>query len=224
MSNSNNEDAARLIGERRFRDALGLLRAHLDADSNGETHALAGAAHYGLQEYAEAAENYERALKLDPNRRTTWQEMLMQSRANAVAEVNVHVPDITYFDSDALLARPVVRDGFLPATQMDSPRRGLFGWMRYIVGNIGGAIISLAMIGVTQVLGGLTGYRDEVWTNWYRRPYFVGILTLAYMREQLNRNNLKSTYPSGSLDRLSAGGTVSTFGGQTLSYRRWKLE
>ena len=58
MSNLN-EDAARLIGERRFRDALGLLRAHLDADSNGETHALVGAAHYGLQEYVEAAENYE---------------------------------------------------------------------------------------------------------------------------------------------------------------------
>ena len=198
MSNLN-EDAARLIGERRFRDALGLLRAHLDADSNGETHALAGAAHYGLQEYAEAAENYERALKLDPNRRTTWQEMLMQSRANAVAEVNVHVPDITYFDSDALLARPVVRDGFLPATPMDSPGRGFSGWMRYIVGNAGGAIVSLVMSGVTRVLGRLAGYRDEVWTNWHRRPYFIGILTLAYMREQLNRNNLKSTYPPGAL-------------------------
>ena len=213
MSNSNNEDAARLIGECRFRDALGLLRAHLDADSNGETHALAGAAHYGLQEYAEAAENYELALKLDPNRRI-WQEMLMQSRANAVAEVNVHVPDITYFDSGALLARPVVRDGFLPATQMDSPRRGLFGWMRYIVGNIGGAIISLAMIGVTQVLGGLTGYRDEVWTNWYRRPYFVGILTLAYMREQLNRNNLKSTYPPGALIGFQPEGQSPPSGGR----------
>ena len=198
MSNLN-EDAAQLIGERRFRDALGLLRAHLDADSNGETHALVGAAHYGLQEYVEAAENYERALKLDPNRRTTWQEMLMQSRANAVAEVNVHVPDIAYFNSDALLARPVVRDDVLPATLIDSPGRGFFGWMRYIVGNAGGAIVSLAMSGATQVLGRLAGYRDEVWTNWYRRPYFIGILTLAYMREQLNRNNLKSAYPPGAL-------------------------
>ncbi len=198
MSNSN-EDAMRLIGERRFRDALGLLRAHLDADSNGETHALAGAAHYGLQEYAEAAENYERALQLDPNRRTTWQDMLMQSRANAVAEVNVHVPDISYFDRDTLLARPVVQDGSLPATPMDPPGRGLFGWVRCIVGNAGGAIVSLAMSGVTQALGRLAGYRDEVWTNWYHRPYFIGILTLAYMREQLNRNNLKSTYPPGAL-------------------------
>ena len=197
MSNSN-EDAMRLIGERRFRDALGLLNAQLDVDSDGETHALAGAAHYGLQEYAEAADNYERALKLEPNKRT-WQEMLMQSRANAVAEVSVHVPDITYFDRDALLARPVVRDGSLPATPMDPPGRGLFGWMRYIVGNAGGAIVSLAMSGVTQALGRLAGYRDEVWTNWYRRPYFIGILTLAYMREQLNRNNLKSTYPPGAL-------------------------
>ena len=197
MSNSN-EDAARLIEERRFHDALGLLSAHLDADSDGETHALAGAAHYGLQEYGEAARNYQRAVKLDPNRRT-WQDMLTQSRANAVAEVNVHVPDISYFDRDALLARPVVKDGSIPPTPMAPPRRNLFQRVLLVVGNAGGAVVSLAMGAVTSLLGGLAGYRDEVWTNWYRRPYFIGILTLAYMRDRLNKNNLKSAYPPAAL-------------------------
>ena len=197
MSNPN-EDAVRLIEERRFRDALGLLSAQLDADSDGETHALAGAAHYGLQEYGDAAENYERAVKLDPSRRT-WHDMLTQSRANAVAEVNVHVPDISYFDRDALLARPVVKDGSLPSTPMAAPRRNFFRWILLAVGNAGGAVVSLAMGAATGLLGRLIGYRDEVWTNWYHRKYFIGILTLAYMRDRLNKNNLKSTYPPGSL-------------------------
>ena len=197
MSNSN-DDVARLIGERRFRDALGLLSARLDADPNGESHALAGAAHYGLQEYSEAAESYERALQLDPSRRT-WRDMLMQSHANVFAEVNVHVPDISYFDRDALLARPVVRDGSLPSTPMAAPRRNFLGRALLAVGNVAGAVVSLTMNVVTSVLGRLAGYRDEVWTNWYRRPYFIGILTLAHMRDRLNKNNLKSTYPPGSL-------------------------
>ncbi len=197
MSNSN-EDAARLIEKRRFRDALELLSAQIDADADGETHALAGAAHYGLQQYDEAADSYRQALKLDPNRRT-WQDMLTQARVNAAAEVNVHVPDISYFDRDALLARPVVEDGSIPSTPMAAPRRNFFQWVLLAVGNAGGAFVSLVMSVLTSVLGGLTGYRDEVWTNWYRRPYFIGILTLAYMRDQLNKNNLKSTYPPGAL-------------------------
>ena len=204
MSNSN-EDAARLIGERRFHDALVLLSPHLDADPDGETHALAGAAHYGLQEYDEAAENYQRALQLEPGR-STWRDMLMQSRANAVAQVNVHVPDISYFDRDSLLARPVVRDGSLPSTPMAAPGRYFLQRVLLAIGNVAGAVLSLTMNVVTSVLGRLLGYRDEVWTNWYRRPYFIGILTLAHMRDRLNRNNLRSTYPPGSLSGFQPAG------------------
>ena len=121
MSDSN-QDAERLVEERRFQDALELLSAHLEADSDGETHALAGAAHYGLEEYGEAAASFEWALRLGPSRQT-WRDMLMQSRANALAEVNVSVPDIAFFDRDALLAEPVVKEGSLPPTPMASPGR-----------------------------------------------------------------------------------------------------
>ncbi len=55
------------------------------------------------------------------------------------------------------------------------------------------------MDGLTHLWGGLAGYRDRVWTNWYRRRITLGILTLAYMRDKLNKNNLKDTYPKGSL-------------------------
>ena len=188
----------RLIEERRYREAIDLLKAELPGDADGAAHALTAVAHFGLEEYGEAAANYALALERDPLNQA-WQEMLAKARTNAVAEVNVHVPEISFFDRQRLLARPVVRDGSLPADPMDTPSVGTFRRTRILVGNLGGAIVSLAMTGITQALGRLAGYRDEVWTNWYRRPYIIGILTLAYMRERLNRNNLRSTYPSSSL-------------------------
>ena len=191
-------DARQLVEKRRYREAIDLLSARLSEDPDGETHALLAVAHYGLEEYAEAAANYEVALGRNPHN-GSWRDMLMQSRANAVAEVNVHVPAVSYFDREMLLAAPVVREGSLPATSNDTPGTGMFRWLWALIGNVAGAIVSLVMSGITQALGGLAGYRDAVWTNWYRRPFVIGILTLAYMRERLNRNNLRSTYPPGSL-------------------------
>lgn len=191
-------EAARLIEERRYQEAITALNAAATEDPDGSTHAMIAIAHYNLQEYSQAAASYELALERDPLNRS-WQDMLAQSRANAVAEVHVHVPDISFFDRDGLLAKPLVRDGSLHATPLDAPKIGVFGHLRRLAGNVVGAIISAAMTCITQALGTLAGYRDEVWTNWYRRRFTIGILTLAYMRERLNKDNLKSTYPSGSL-------------------------
>jgi hypothetical protein len=55
------------------------------------------------------------------------------------------------------------------------PAPGLFKRLRLALGNILGAIVSLAMNSLTQILGKLAGYRDEVWTNWYRRPFIFGM-------------------------------------------------
>ena len=191
-------EAVRLLEEHRYQEAIAALSAAIADDSDGSTHAMIAVAHYNLEEYSEAAANYELALERDPLNRS-WQDMLAQSRANTVAEVNVHVPDISFFDRERLLSNPSVEEDSLPSTPMDAPKVGVFGYLRRLTGNVGGAIVSAAMSGITQALGILAGYRDDVWTNWYRRPYIIGILTLAYMREQLNKNNLKSTYPSGSL-------------------------
>ena len=54
-------DAAQLIEERRFREAIASLNTRLAEDSGGRLHALVAAAHYGLEEYGDAAEHYERA-------------------------------------------------------------------------------------------------------------------------------------------------------------------
>ena len=191
-------EAAQLIEQRRYAEALASLRTQLSEDSDGELHAMAAVAHYNLGEYDEAAASYERALAHDPTNRL-WQDMLAQSRANAVGEVNVYVPSISFFDRETLLAKPVVPAGALSTAPIAVPGSGVFRKLRVLIGNVTGAAASLAMSVVTQVLGSLAGYRDEVWTNWYRRPYLVGILTLAYMREQLNKHNLRSTYPPDAL-------------------------
>ena len=198
LGSGQHPEAERLIEARRYWEAIDLLSPQLPEDSEGRLHALVAVAHYGLEEYEESAANYELALERAPAN-GAWQEMLMQSRANAVAEVNVRVPDLSFFDRDSLLGRPDVRNGSLPTTPMDAPTPGLSPRLRLLIGNAGGAVASSIVSGLTQALGRLAGYRDEVWTNWYRRPYFIGILTLAYMRERLNRDNLKSTYPPGSL-------------------------
>jgi hypothetical protein len=83
-----------------------------------------------------------------------------------------------------------------------------------VAGNIAGFIAGVIMGGVTKLWGSLAGYRARVWTNWYRRPLFLGILTLAYMREKLNRNNLVSTYPKGVLEGFQQEGQTPPDGVQ----------
>ena len=190
--------AVRLIEARNHAEALEVLSGLGADDSDGELSALAGAARYHLEQYGEAALEYERALARSPGNQL-WQEMLAQCRANATAEVNVYVPDIRFFEREALLAEPVVRSGAMPSTPMDAPRTGMLRRLRILIGNLTGSVASVFMGTLSRVVGRVAGYRDDIWTNWYRRPFVLGILTLAYMREKLNRNNLKTTYPADSL-------------------------
>ena len=71
--------------------------------------------------------------------------------------------------------------------------------MQRLLGNILGTIVTLVMTILTHLWGVIIGYRDRVWTNWYRRRTRRAILTLAYMRDKLNKDNLKNTYPKGAL-------------------------
>lgn len=191
-------EAIHLLEQQQYKEAIEALTQVVEEDTSGTAHALIGVAHFQLEEYDRAAEHYQSALARDPNN-AYWQEMLAQSQANATAEVNVQVPELRFFDRQKLLAKSVVPPGSLPETPLTAPRRGIFKVLRLLFGNIIGAIASTVMTFATHLWGKLAGYRDEIWTNWYRRSYLLGILTLAYMREQLNKNNLKSTYPRGTL-------------------------
>lgn len=154
--------------------------------------------YYHYEKYEQAAAAFEKALEIDPSNEQL-KEMLQMSKANAIAEVHVPVPDIRYFDREKLLSKPVVPDGALPKEHRPAAPVGLFKKIRIKIGNGIGNVSTALMAVTTKLWGTIAGYTSKVWTNWYRRPFFLGILTLAYMREKMNANNLKSTYPKGSL-------------------------
>ncbi len=157
--------------------------------SNGASEADLALSLYREERYAEAAEHLERALKLDPDN-TEWADLLAKASANATAEVDVFVPELRFFDAATLLAPP-------PEPDLPSPRNlpGDPHWLRlrYLVGHAVGSIGGVAFEALTRVFG--RDYSNRVWTSWYRKPLYRGVFTLAYMREMLDRHNLRSTYP-----------------------------
>ena len=191
-------EALRLLDRRQYHAAIAALQRLIEEDSSGTAHALLGVAHFQLEQYDRAADHYRSALARDPGH-VYWKEMLARAQANATAEIHVPVPEPWYFEREKLLATPVVAHGSLPETPPALPSPGIATRVRMVLGNVFGAVAAVVMTSATALWGTLAGYRDEIWTNWYRRPYLLAILTLAYMRQQLNRNNLKSTYPPGSL-------------------------
>jgi hypothetical protein len=195
--NGARDEASRCLGQRDYDGALRALQGPALSDPTGESQALMGLAHFQRQEHEQAAQYYEAALKLAPNQ-TDWRDMLGKAQANAIAEVNVHVPEIYYFDRSKLLepANPAMD----PSLTLPKPRQQIWGERaRRKIGGLLGKVATATMNGATHLWGSVAGYRDRVWTNWYRRSLTLGILTLAYMREQLNKGNLKNTYPGGTL-------------------------
>src|SRR5439155_26379229 len=82
-----------------------------------------------------------------------------------------------------------------------TPARNAPGLRRLLVvlGDGIGFISGVAFGLITRINGALAGYQDEVWTNWYGRPLWRAIRTLAHMREELNRHNLRDVSPKRAL-------------------------
>ena len=217
-------EALELLEQRNYRDALDLLKKRLPQETDGEGHALLGLAHYHLEEYPSAAEQYTVAQQHDAANQE-WTEMLAAAKANAVASVEVQVPAVYFFDRDTLLARPEVPEGVLPAAPMRIKGAGLLRKLMNLIGLVIGFVATFVIDALIWFVGNVIGYKDEVWTNWYRRrTLFAGVLTLAFLRELLNKNNLKNTYPKGILVGFQPTGQVPPPGDDPLSYHRWQLE
>lgn len=179
-------------------EAVGVLTAVASRDSSGQVDALIGMAQYRLEQYDAAVESLERALEADASN-DGWRRLQQMARSNRAAGIDTPVPDIYYFERDELLKEAKLDDGVLPTPLVLGTPPGGMERIRRTLGNLLGSVSSIALGAVTQVVGRVAGYRDAVWTNWYRRNFLLGILTLAYMRERLNKNNLKTTYPADAL-------------------------
>ena len=185
--------------------AVDVLLDAADEDTTGESAALLGLAYFQSERYDPAAHWYDAAVDRRPSEEG-WRRMSALAHANATAEAHEHVPEPNYFDRDELLAAPTVRPGSLPAGPAPIPEVGRAEELRRMAGNGLGTVVTVGFNGITELWGRVSGYRDDVWTNWYRRQLSLGILTLAYMREHLNAHNLRSTYPKGALIGFQAPG------------------
>jgi tetratricopeptide (TPR) repeat protein len=192
------DEGARLLDERDYAGAVEQLLAAVQGDPGGDSHRLLGLAYFQQAKYLEAESHYAKSLEKDPHDKDT-QEMHNLAKSNALARVDVFVPKEYHFQRDKLLAAPDVDADDFPKALPLPPRPGRLTRYYRCLGFLLGWIISLVMGALTHLWGSLFGYRDRIWTNWYRRGSTSAILTLAYMREELNKNNLKVTYPDGSL-------------------------
>jgi hypothetical protein len=183
----------------KYREALKWLKGLPAAHRNGNTYALEGLAHFKLEHYRAAARRYAKAVRAGGPNVDDWRKMKALAKANAKAEIYVDVPKPVYFERHKLLDRPKVRDGDLPRP----PRRGRdyrgFKRLRLVLGEEFGALATAVMDWLIELVGRRFGHPKRIWTGWYRDHWMVGVLILAYIREQLNAHNLISTYPRGEL-------------------------
>lgn len=199
MNNIQLPDIALLIGQQKFTEAIDALNALNNEPATGEKNALLGLAYFYSEKYDLAAEAYRKATASDPSN-AHWKEMLERSLANQISEVQVQVPEIYYFDREKLLKKSEVPPGALPVDPLPVKRnRSLPAKFSISLGHGIGTVSTAIFEALVHAWGAVAGMSGRVWTNWYRRPLFLGILTLAHMRNKLNAHNLVSTYPKNTL-------------------------
>jgi hypothetical protein len=181
---------------------------------NGELDAQAGLACFMKEDYPGAVRHYDDALKAGgtAKMRDEWQKVRDLAEANATAEIHVHVPPPQQFDEKELLEPSRVQNGDLPNPLGPRPGQCCVKRLRLWLGDKLGAVLTVLMDHIINVVGRVWGYRARIWTNWYRRCTVTGVLLLAYMRELLNANNLKSTYPRGDLVAFQQAGQIPPIG------------
>jgi hypothetical protein len=183
----------------KYKDVLEWFKGLPAAQRDGKTYALAALAHFKCEEYEDAAKHYAEAVKAGGTYAADWRKMQALANANATARIDEEVPKPEYFDGKTLLAPPRVRDGDLPRPPRQRRGHRCFKRLRLVLGDGLGAVTTAVMDWLIEWVGRKFGYRTRIWTDWYRHPWAVGVLLLAYIREQLNAHNLISTYPRGRL-------------------------
>jgi tetratricopeptide (TPR) repeat protein len=196
------EKALDALKKGKYEDALTILEPLLARpQSDGKLYALAGLAHFKREEYKLAEEQYDKAVQAggSVSECRDWLEMRDLSRVNDTAQIYTEVPTPHYFADDDLFAPPSVRDGDLQCPTGRCRVHCCLKELWLFLGDALGALGTVVIDGLINLVGWIHDYRGKVWTNWAGRSWLVGVLTLAYIRELLNANNLESTYPPGVL-------------------------
>ncbi|BBX44171.1 peroxidase family protein [Mycobacterium cookii] len=182
-----------------YEDVINWFEGLPPEQRDGKACVLAALAHFKREEYQAAAELYAEAVKAGGTDAADWAKMEALAKSNSAAEIYVHVPAPHYPTKTDLLSWPSVPPGAIPDPPAARSCRCCIKWFRLWLGNGAGAVLTVLMDLLIKIVGRVFGYRGTVWTNWYRHGMVVGVLLLAYIRERLSAENLKSTYPPGEL-------------------------
>jgi len=190
-------DARQALEHRNYDKAIELLESEVNESPRSDSHALLALAYFQTQKYDEAARHYQAALDADPDN-SDYKDMLALARVNDNARVDQFVPELHYFEREALLAPPPVNDATLPEPEKDHISAPS---LRHILGEVVAIFLSIfgtLFFHIATTIVGWFGNNGRVWTRWYHRPKLIAILTLANMRDRLNAHNLKPGYPKGA--------------------------
>ena len=193
------QDITALIENKKYAEAVTNLKAIINSMPESESLRLLGIAYFRSEQYALSAEAFQEALMSDPENEYL-KEMIKRSLENSIAEVQVQVPDEYIFEREKLLQPPVVKHGSIPqdALPLNVSADSLKSY-RIKLGHGLGTVSTALFESFVKAWGSIVGTSGQIWTNWYRRPLYLGIVTLAHMRNSLNKNNLHSTYPKNAL-------------------------
>ncbi|HME80178.1 MAG TPA: peroxidase family protein [Mycobacterium sp.] len=193
------DEALEALKRGEYENVLKWFEALLAAERDAKACALAALARFKRQDYEDAAKLYAEALTAAGVHDPDWQKMKALAEANATAKIKVEIPKPVYFDAKTLLKPPQVHDGDLPRPLRRRWGCRCFKRLRLVLGDALGAVLTVFMNWLIEWVGRKIGYRGRIWTDWYRHGWAIGVLMLAYIREQLNAHNLISTYPRGTL-------------------------
>jgi hypothetical protein len=187
-----------LLEEGRFEEAISFLETEVATADRPSLHGLLGTARFLIEDYAGAAVEFDRALAMAPEdaEAAEWVRKRDLALANHAAGVSSEaLPEP--FERAALLHLSDEDAAKLPETKNPSPTSKLAP-LYAAIGELGGRAVDRVWGLLTPFARTAHATRGGVWTDWYEKPLYRGLLTLAAIREELDEKNLVDTYPEGA--------------------------
>ncbi|HEX4337360.1 MAG TPA: cytochrome P450 [Polyangiaceae bacterium] len=188
-----------LLEARKYSEAIAELKSRQGLAAQEDLDLLA-VAHFMLAEFDTSAKVFDGLAKEEKDPRVQYDltQRARLARANLAAMLPGATPNSPPFSQSDLLSPPSVTDNDFPEVfprRPNSLRRRLYGF----AGNVMGKVLDRAWETLTPVATLRAKRQKSIWTTWDQQSLYPGLFTLAYMRDQLEKHNLKNPYPKGEL-------------------------
>jgi hypothetical protein len=202
------KEGIRLLEDRQYDRAVAFFEELVREAPSARSQGLLGTAYFLVERYEDAKKALGVASELDPTN-AEWEEKLTMAAGNAAAAIQVDFPPVLPFSRDDLLAVPVVPPGALPDVAAGEAKKGPLQTLLKAAERLSGILGDALWRTLSPIAAQIGGTAGDVWTTWYRKPLFLGTLTLGYTRDLLNKTNLLDAYPPGTLTAFAPRGLVA---------------